>query len=81
MKPMTQKPIMMDARSYIKEHERLVDVLRNGNKEKCEAEAKRQQKHLDMALARAKDNDKMMVSRPSKMKLQAEGSPLMHMEY
>ncbi len=78
---MTQKPIMMDARSYIKEHERLVDVLRNGNKAKCEAEAKRQQKDLDMALARAKDNEKLMVMRPSKMKRQAEGAPLMHMEY
>ena len=81
MKPMTQKPIMMDARSYIKEHERLVDVLRNGNKEKCEAEAKRQQKDLDMALARPKDNDKMLVMRPDKMKRMAEGAPLMHQGY
>ena len=72
---------MMDARSYIKEHERLVDVLRNGNKEKCEAEAKRQQKDLDMALARPKDNEKMMVMRPHKMKRMAEGFPLMHCEY
>jgi hypothetical protein len=78
MKPMKEKPIMMDARAYIKEHERLIDVLRNGNKEKCAAEAKRQQKDLDMALARAKDNDKMLVMRPDKMKLGAEGAPMKH---
>ena len=78
---MKEKPIMMDARSYIKEHERLVDVLRNGNKEKCAAEAKRQQKDLDMALARAKDNEKLTIMRPDKMKRMAEGAPLIHATY
>lgn len=81
MKPMTQKPIMMNAADFLKEHERLIKVLKEGKASALNKEAMRQHKELEKTLARPGEHKHNESMRPTKLKRHAEGMPLMHLEY
>jgi len=81
MKRMTEKPVMMNAGDFIKEHERLIKVLRDGKSAALNKEAMRQHAELAKMLARPGEHSQNVSTRPCKMKRQAEGYPMMHMEY
>jgi hypothetical protein len=72
--------VNMDRREHAEEHQRIANILESSKvaagaekRKKAEAEVMRAMK---MPKARMET-----VERPGKMKAQAEGSPLMHMEY
>jgi hypothetical protein len=76
----TEPFIHMDRRQHAEEHARLANIL-EGSKLAAGA-AKRKKEEVEAMRSMKMPKAKMeTVSRPSNMKAQADGSPLMHMEY
>lgn len=72
---------MMDAREFIKEHDRLIKVLRDGRAAERHEEAERQARELKMRMARATEHMGNISHRPEKAKRNPEGYPLNHDGY
>jgi hypothetical protein len=69
--------VCMDATMLIKEHEKLIDVLRNGTAAMRAKEAAKQQAEMMRLMSRPMVEPGM--ARPAMLKQQMEGDPLIHM--